>query len=270
MAATVVFPESTQEALGQLAALEGAAPLAGGTWIMRAPLRGETMAHAYVSLARVQALREVEVAGGLRIGACVTHSALAAALADRPAFAGLRDAAGRSANPAVRQVATVGGALATAAFPASDIVTALLALDAEVELAGVRGQETVPLAGYLQARGGAFAGLVTAVVVPVPPGRSAHVRLTQRSGGDYPVAIVSVAVGAGGAVRVAIGSVEPVPRRWEALEAALAADVDEAAATAAALLDDTNPRDAVDAPGWYRAQVLPSLVRRAVAGLEGV
>lgn len=269
MAATVVFPESTQEALGQLATLEGAAPLAGGTWIMRAPLRGETMAPAYVSLARVESLRGVEVTDGLRIGSCVTHAALAAALADRPAFAGLREAASRSANPAVRQVATVGGALATAAFPASDIVTALLAVDAEVEVAGTRGQVTVPLAEYLNAREGASAGLVTAVVVPLPPARSAHARLTQRAEGDYPVAIVSVSAGADGAVRVAIGSVEPVPRRWEALEAALATDVDEAAVNAAALLDDTNPRDGVDAPGWYRAQVLPSLVRRAITALQG-
>ena len=67
---------------------------------------------------------------------------------------------------------------------------------------------------------------------------------------------------------IAVGSVEPSARRWERLEAALLGrplDAAAAARTAAELADEFSGRDGVDAPGWYRVSVLPSLVRRAVS-----
>ena len=266
-APTVARPASIEEAVRALAAEPGAVPLAGGTWIMRAGLRGEPASSGYVSLDRIAELREIHPGPPLRLGAGVTHPALAAQLSGVPGLAGLRDAAATSANPAVRQVATVGGALATAAFPASDLVPALLALDAQIALASPDGTSTEPLTTYVESRRD---GLVTAITIPATPSRSAHARLTLRSAGDYPVAIVAAAEVAG-VLRIAIGSVEAAPRRWTALEAALAdataPDAGAAEAAAAALRDDLAPRDGVDAPGWYRAQVLPTLVRRAVAAL---
>ena len=41
-----------------------------------------------------------------------------------------------------------------------------------------------------------------------------------------------------------------------------------AAATAAETVSDLHARDGVDAPGWYRLQVLPALVRRAVEDIR--
>ena len=74
------------------------------------------------------------------------------------------------------------------------------------------------------------------------------------------------------AVRVAVGSVEPVARRWERLEAALVGrplDPTQAAEVAAELADEFTGRDSVELPAWYRVSVLPSLVRRAaVAALD--
>ena len=255
--ADVVFADSAADAVERLAAAgPRAAPLAGGTWIMRAPLRGEAHPDLYVSLDRIPGMRDVTLDGGtLRVGAGATHAGIATALAGERRLRGLHDAAARSANPAVRAHATVGGALATAAFLASDLVPALLALDATVGVATTAGTEDIALEEYLAARDGSGT-LVTGVTAAVPR-RSAHARLTMRAAGDYPVAIASVAEGDDG-LRVAIGSVEAAPRRWRTVETGdpVAAARDHASELA--------PRDGVEAPGWYRTHVLPTLLARAL------
>src|SRR5438105_9685539 len=178
--ASVATPESISEASRLLSTVEDSAPLAGGTWIMRRN-GDERTRSLYVSLPQIPALRELDLGPSLRLGASVTHSSLASALSDVNELAGLRDAAGRSANPAVRNMATIGGGLAATTFPSSDLVPALLALDAGVETAG---GEAVPLEAFLAERA-AQEKLITAVVVPARPVRSAHVRLLLRAAGDY-------------------------------------------------------------------------------------
>jgi carbon-monoxide dehydrogenase medium subunit len=269
---------SLEDALAALAERgERGVPLAGATWIMRAPLREESLAADFVAISRIAALRAIEAdAGAVRIGACVTHAELAAYLDALPDLGALRSAAAQAANPAIRNVATVGGNLAAAGFCASDLVPALLSLDAAVEVERLGGKEHMPFAAFLGLRGRLPAGsLVTHVVVPRRPRASVHARLPLRRAGDYPVAIVSVAVetGAGGtlsAVRIAVGSVETVARRWTRLEGALTGQrpsPERAAELAEAALGDFQGRDGVEAPGWYRVKVLPSLVRRAFQSL---
>ena len=68
--------------------------------------------------------------------------------------------------------------------------------------------------------------LLTRAFVPRAARLSAHARLPLRKAGDYPVAIVSVSLermedGRARSARIAVGSVEPVARRWPALEQAL-------------------------------------------------
>lgn len=268
---------SIDDAVAVLAEAGGAAtPIAGATWLMRAPLRDEAMRPLYVALGRIEALKGVEVAGGqVSIGACVTHDELARALAPLADCRGLAVAAGTSANPAVRATATVGGNLATADFAAADLVPALLASDANVELAGPSGTDRMPLDAFLAARAGLEPGcIVSRVIVPRTGRISAHARLPLRVAGDYPVAIVSLSVAiADGTVadaRIAVGSVEPVARRWPGLEAALAGrplDAEAASRAAAGCAHVFQGRDGVEASGAYRVRVLPALVRRAVAAL---
>ncbi|MGX1096303.1 FAD binding domain-containing protein [Amorphus sp. MBR-141] len=254
-----------------------AVPMAGATWIMRAPLRAEAFRPLYVALGRVEEMRGVAVRPAeIAIGACVTHAELAAALAPLADCRGLAAAAGTSANPAVRAVATVGGNLASSDFAAADLVPALLAADAAVEIAGPSGTESLPLDRYLARRSALEPGrILSRVLVPRQGRVSAHARLPLRVAGDYPVAIVSlsVALGADGTIaeaRVAVGSVEPVARRWPELEAALAGqplDAEAASRAAAGCAHVFQGRDGVEASGAYRVRVLPALVRRAVAAL---
>lgn len=256
------------------------APLAGGTWIMRAPLRGEAFKSSYVALSRLSALKAIAIGDRtVEIGAGVTHAALAHGLSGVAGLDALAKAAGASANPAVRGMATLGGNLATVDFAAADLVPALLALDALVEIADPGGVERMGLAAFLGLRSRLGPGrLLTKIVLPRSLARSVHVRLPLRQAGDYPVAVVSLSVTLGASskvesARIGVGSVEPVARRWHDLEAALigrALDPEGVAVLAKAHLGDFTGRDGVEAPGWYRVAVLPELMRRATASLAAM
>lgn len=267
-----------EEAVATLAEAgpDGAA-LAGGTWLMRAPIRSEPAASLYVALTRIPELRGIDVQDDeVVIGAAATHTRIAAALGSYPECAGLVTAVLKGANPAVRHMATIGGNLNCTRFAASDIIPALLCLDATVELRSVAGRERVPLVTFLGRRGALPAGtLLTHVRFARRAARYAHARLPLRKAGDYPVAIVSASVEMDGGrvkdLRLAVGSVEQVARRWENLEAfARGQPLDEGTLGAAAERHraDFTGRDGVEAEGWYRTQVLPTLVRRAVRSLS--
>jgi len=278
---SIYVARSLPDALDALAERGGAgAAFAGGTWIMRSPIRHEPLKSHYVAIGRIPELAAIRIApDAVEIGAVVTHAALAAALMDIPEFDVLTTAAGRSANPAIRTMATIGGNLATSDFAAADCVPALLCLDAEVEIATPGSRERIPLQRFLSIRSTLAAGhLLTRIILPRHGRRTAHARLTLRKAGDYPVAIISLAVSCDAAgrvasARIAVGSVEPVARRWERLEAAIVGRPMDAASMAELATEFTGDfvgRDGVEAPAWYRLRVLPSLVRRAaVAALGG-
>ncbi len=249
------------------------APFAGGTWIMRSPVRHEPHKPHYVAIGKIAELTAIRIdAEIVEIGAMVTHASLASVLADLPEFDVLATAAGRSANPAIRAMATIGGNLSTSGFAAADCVPALLCLDAEVDVSSRGDRERIGLERFLKIRPTLEPGrLLTRIILPRRDRRTAHARLPLRKSGDYPAAIVSLAVSLDAAARVqtariAVGSVEPVARRWERLEAALVGrplDPPQAAQAAAELADEFTGRDSVDMPAWYRVSVVPSLVRRA-------
>jgi aerobic carbon-monoxide dehydrogenase medium subunit len=273
----VLRPGSIAEAVTAISQDE-AVPLAGATWVMRAALRGETLAGAYVALRDIPELRQVEVRENeISIGAAITHAELAASLQRVRGCAGLVQAAAQAANPAIRRVATVGGNLCSIAFAASDLVPALVAAGAEVEVQDARGAARRPVEAFLAERAALPPGwLLTRVLARYAARLSAHARLPLRKAGDYPVAIVSVSLertedGCARSARVAVGSVEPVARRWPALEQALDGcpiDPGVAADLARERTGDFAGRDGVEAPGWYRTQVLPSLVRSAFESLQ--
>lgn len=274
--AAMLMPQTVDAALDALAQ-PGAIAVAGASWVMRAGLRHEKAAPIWVSLAGIREMDGVTPTdGALRIGALVTHERLAAALADFPGLRVLAQAAGNAANPGVRRIATVGGNLCAAGFAAADLVPALLALDASVEIATPQGCESLPMPAFLARRADGGPLVLVAVSVPRRARYSAHRRLTIRRAGDYPIAILSVcaeitADGTISEVSVAVGGVEDVATRWSALEAALQGQRLEPAALAALARAHTggfSARDGLDAPGWYRLRILPSLVRQAFAEIE--
>jgi aerobic carbon-monoxide dehydrogenase medium subunit len=261
----LILAASIQEARAALG--DGRVALAGGTWLMRAPVRGEQLPARFVAVGRIAALRKIEVEEDrLVIGAAVTHSALVQALQHYPQLSGLKAAAALSANPAVRRIATIGGNLCSVAFAASDLAPAMLALDAHVTLETPEGHLTLPMAEFLRRRAEFLPrALLTAVHVPLSVQYSAHQRLPLRKAGDYPAAIVSLAV-IGDRLKAAVGSVEPVARRWHRLESAMDSELPspDRAAELAAAANDFEGRDGPEADGWYRRQVLPVLIKRGM------
>lgn len=254
------------------------APLAGATWIMRAPIRQERPDRSYVAISKIDELRNVEILDReIRIGACVTHAELTTSLATLPECRALAEAAGGSANPAIRHAATIGGNLCAATFAAADLVPALICLQAELDLETPRGSERMAVERFLEIRTGMDPDWVLRrILLPRSARRSAHIRLPLRKAGDYPVAIVSMAITLSAnrtvsSANVAVGAVEPVARRWKRLEADLighAIDPRHAAELAEKYSEDFQGRDGIEAPGWYRTKVLASLVRRAAQALQ--
>lgn len=266
--------QSLDDALRAVAA--GAEPVAGATWLMRAPLRHEGPLRPLVSLGRIDALCGTAQTGSvLRIGAMSTHDSLVAQLSGYGELGALRTAAAKAANPGIRRIATLGGNIFTAAFAASDLLPALLSLDARIGFATQAGTQLLPVEEFIQRRAELRgSGIVTHAEIDLTGRRSAHERLPMRKAGDYPCAIVSVAADVSGGtlrgVRIAVGSVQAAPFRWTALEHALpdhTLDPADAENIARGMADALGARDGTDAPGWYRKAVLPPLVRRALATL---
>lgn len=249
----------------------GATVLAGGTWLMRSPLRGLDLPYSIVTLHAIPALSCIEIEPDrIILGAAVTHAALARGLRGIRGVEAVVMAAEGAANPAIRHAATLGGNLCTHDFAAADLVPALLALDTTVELRSDTGTSTLPFDKFLANRRTLLArAILCRVLISRSTLASSHARLPLRKAGDYPVAIASVAIGADGAVRIAVGAAEEVARRWTALEKAIGSEV-PSPANALALAERCNDfvgRDGVEADGWYRRQVLPVLFTRALSAL---
>lgn len=274
----ICFADSIDDAAVMLAdKTRGFVPIAGATWLIRAPLRKEEIAENYLSLTRIAALKGItRTENEVMVGALTTHQDLADTLEGEKQFQGLVSAGGKSANPGVRRLATVGGNICAKDFAAADIVPALLAQDAKLDVISGDGRSIVSLADYLKTRTARPNGeLVIKAVLSRTQAISAHARLTMRAAGDYPVAIVSVCttlddMGKLSELRIAVGSVETTARRWTALEQALTGQdlsPNQAETMAKDHLGEFTGRDAVDAKGTYRVRVLPHLVRLAFVNL---
>ena len=197
-----------------------------------------------------------------------------------PACDGLRAAAREVGSLQIQTRGTVGGNLCNAS-PAADGVPPLLTLEAEVELASVRGTRRLPLADFLPApRRTAKTPdeLLTAVLIPAAAlaGRGAFEKLGARR--HLVISIVMTAArltvedGRIAAAAVAVGACSPVARRLPEVEAALLSRSPDTAAeavdpdTVAAALA---PIDDVRADAPCRLRAAAELVRRAVARAAG-
>ena len=189
-------PSSIAEALALLSD-EGARPLSGGTALMLMMKAGVLRPPRLVSL-RNLGLARIEANGSLRIGAMTTLRALEKSEAVRKGWPVITRMLRTLSNVRVRNVATVGGALAHA-DPHMDLPPVLSALGARVVIHGKKGERTMALeelyAGYLEntlQKG----ELITRVEVP-PLGKrgAAYLKCTTRSADDWPAVGVAVVLG---------------------------------------------------------------------------
>jgi CO/xanthine dehydrogenase FAD-binding subunit len=261
MPSEVLLPTSPDEAIAAFGDGAGVTVVGGGTILMPELTYGRLRPEKLLLLDRSGLAGVTRGDGVVRIGATTPVSALESG--DEP----LASVARHVADPEIRGQATVGGNLCAAAGPGAprgDLQAPLLALGARVRSAGPQGQASEPLEDYL---GGDRAGrLVLEVEYDDVERRAGHASVQRPHSHHYSI-LSACATRSGGETRIAVGGAGPVAVRARSVEQALAAG-EPAAIAAHKVLDDVDPADDALASAWYRGRVLPTVVARALAGLE--
>ena len=208
-------PRSLSEAFPLLGE-ENVRPLSGGTALMLMMKAGVLRPTRLVSLRKLK-LSGVESGPGaeLRIGAMTTLGELERSAAAKKSFPVLTRMLRTLSNVRVRNVATVGGALAHA-DPHMDLPPLLSALGARVTIAGPGGERSVPVeelyAGYLE-NTLQRDELITGVEIPaLGTRRAAYLKCTTRSADDWPALGVAVVLD-GEEVRLFVSAATDRPTR---------------------------------------------------------
>jgi carbon-monoxide dehydrogenase medium subunit len=133
-------PGTVAEAVALLAGAEGAAmPIGGGQSLLILMALRLTMIDTLVDVSRLPDLREVRDDGGqVFIGASTTHAMIEDGKIPDPSSGLMSRVAGKIAYRAIRNLGTIGGSMALA-DPSADWPACLMALDAEVSIAGPDG-----------------------------------------------------------------------------------------------------------------------------------
>jgi CO/xanthine dehydrogenase FAD-binding subunit len=224
-----IQPTSWADALAIKAGLPAAVPVAGGTDLMVELNFDARRPEALLDLTRLAELAEWDRAGDrLRVGAGVTYSRVITELGGL--LPGLAMAARTVGSPQIRNRGTVGGNLGTAS-PAGDSHPPLLAGDAVIEAASVRGTRMIQVTDfYTGVKANALASdeLIAAIHVPLPSGPEQFSKIGTRNAMVIAVAAFSVALHPDRKeVTAGIGSAAPTPRRAADAEAFLTAALDE-------------------------------------------
>jgi CO/xanthine dehydrogenase FAD-binding subunit len=227
----LISPASLSEALTVLAREPGVwQPFAGGTDLMVLLEAGRLPHKNYVNIWNLTALRGIEErTEHITLGALTTYTDVQSNSILRAEFPMLCQAASETGGLAIQNRGTLGGNIVNAS-PAADSPPALLAYNAEVELLSVRGSRWVPYqsfhTGYKQ-------------TVMQPDELLARVRLprlwpdlfhyyrkvgTRKAQAISKICLAATArvnYGIVDVIRIAFGSVAPVPLRCRKTESVL-------------------------------------------------
>ncbi|MEP6819046.1 MAG: xanthine dehydrogenase family protein subunit M [bacterium] len=264
----MISPASLTNALASLACEPGVwQPFAGGTDLMVLLESGKLPHKNYLNIWNLAELRGIEVSiGQITLGALTTYTEVQAHDVVRDEFPMLCQAASETGGLAIQNRGTLGGNIVNAS-PAADSPPALLAYNAELELLSVRGSRWVPYqsfhTGYKQ-------------TIMQPDELLARIRLPRQSaklihfyrkvGTRKAQAISKICLAATARVyegtvdhiRIAFGSVAPVPLRCRKTEAVLqGATLDESliAKARAELSREIVPIDDIRSTRDYRLKV---------------
>jgi|GEM_PF-54661 len=247
-------------------------PIAGGTDVMVQYAAGKLVARKLVSIWNLPELRRIEVAAGeIRIGAGCTYTDLGRHEIAGREFPLLRSAARWTGGVANQNRGTIGGNIVNAS-PAADSLPALLVYDAELILVSVRGERRLPYASFHTGYKKTLLApdeLVQAVCLPRRfSGYFTHARKVGARNAQAISKVCIAALGclAGGMVedvRIALGSVAPVPLRLTETEQTVrgkAIDSDLLFLARKAVAAEILPIDDIRSTARYRAAVAGNLV----------
>jgi OHCU decarboxylase len=247
-------------------------PIAGGTDVMVQYAAGRLPARKLVSVWNIPELRCIEVtAGEIRIGAGCTYTDLSRDEVIGREFPLLHSAARWTGGVANQNRGTIGGNIVNAS-PAADSLPALLAYEAELILVSARGERRLPYVtfhtGYKRTQ---LAGDELVQTVCLPRRFAGYFNHARKVGARSAQAISKVCIAAlgrfaGGVVedvRIALGSVAPVPlrlRETERIVRGKVIDSDLLLSARQAVAAEIRPIDDVRSTARYRTAVAGNLV----------
>ena len=267
----LVTPQSLSEALTIVASDGGAwKPFAGGTDLMVLLEAGKLPHKNYLNIWNLSELRGIEVSDAyVSLGALTTYTEVHNHEILRAEFPMLCQAAKETGGIAIQNRGTLGGNIVNAS-PAADSPPALLAYDAELELVSKHGERRVP---YLKFHTGYKQmdirpdELLRAIRLPRAPNqltqyyRKVGTRKAQAISKVCFAAVGSMNDGKIESVRIALGSIAPIPLRCVQTENALRNQtIDSLAAAREALGSEISPIDDLRSTRDYRLRVSLNLL----------
>jgi len=272
---TVIRPSTLKEAWQEKRRLGDAARfLAGGIDIvLYAPATVTTL----IDLKALDLDTIRQGTKGLEVGATATMTSILESRTARAYLDGFLVRVLREvASPLQRNLATMGGSLAMA-HPWSDVIPALLALDAEAVVFD-GSERTVAVESLLELRTHGGFPIVMTILLPAPPSgaRGAFLSLTRTA---FDVAVLNAACVAeteGGVlknVRIAVGGTPGLASRLRAVEEladGVAATADEIERIGAAAGKAIDAREDRRAGAEYRRCAAQALVARCLSEIAGV
>ncbi len=312
----LVEPRTVKEALAARQSHAGGRFVAGGTDLLVNMRHGINSPDILVDLSAIDELNRIEITGnGLTIGAAVTIANVARNPDIAARHRALAQAAEAIAGPGHRVIGTVGGNLCLdtrciyynqsewwrkanayclknrgdtchvapqgqhchAAF-AGDLAPALLALGAEIDIAGAQGIRRISLSQLYLEDGKAHltladGELVIAVHLPSNPPPSAYAKIRARAAIDFPLAGVAVALATSGStvvsLRLALTGTNSRPFLLSGTEAFAGRAVDEKLLQEIDRLvqKQVQPMRTTITSANYRRVAAASLARRLTASL---
>lgn len=251
-----IFPESLEEAAGILSKDRQSSVIGGGLWMRLSRSRKTKI----IDISRL-GLDKISADGDtLTLGAMVTLREFETDPVLRDAFGGaLRKSVSSIVGVQLRSAATVGGTVYSR-FGFSDPLCALLALGAEVELAG---GGAVPMDRYVYMK---YDRDIVKAVRLKNDGRTAAFESVRQTSTDFPVVNLTLARLPDGSFRVAVGARPRRAERCPEAEKFLAdGDVESAVLAVSKMHYGSNSRGSAE----YRASMAGVLLERAYSDLGG-
>ena len=150
-----------------------------------------------IDIGGIDELKGIQIAGGIRIGALTTHAELLASESLQKVLPIFHQAADLIADPQVRNRGTIGGSLANA-DPAADWPAVVIAVKAELEIAGPTGRRHIAANDFfvdIMTTALEPAEVLVAIHIPRPnPGTQFRYRKIRHPASGYAVVGVAVAL----------------------------------------------------------------------------
>jgi aerobic carbon-monoxide dehydrogenase medium subunit len=273
--------------------------IAGGTDVIVMAKQKKISPDILISLREIPGLDHVHYDGNLSIGSLVTHREIEKSELIRKQFSALTDAADVLGSIQIRNVATIGGNICTAA-PSADMGAPLLALGARLNIKSAKSERTIPIDQFFTGPGETVLDhgeILTGIEIPnpLPNTGSAYWKHQRRQALDLPILGVAVLISLNKAmftcpdllcttssistvlhsleteelvceeIRIALGVAAPTPIRTKKAEDLLRGKTisDELLGQVAhAAADEARTRDSLRGEAWYRSDMIKVLVKR--------